>query len=267
MRTDPTRLVADTQAPGVLPALLDAAQAGRATHIVHDKTVVAHLVPAGALVLDTGIEEALLGAVVGAEAERFAGEIEKHGYQHPGNTVGQLMGWLWESSGDATLRWLGRYATDLSDALAVRRIARPPFEALFKAVRTALAPNLTGDAIGEFETTARGRLAEFTDLFGAAELAGHGRQRDPDDPWPDTTAAGRSFAKKRWSDIRVGDFVPRQPGAELDYDDAWCRVERLDATDVLLRDADGQDVTAPAPDRVQWLPVRGREPWQWGLPP
>lgn len=270
MRLDPKRLVPAVGAGNTLPALLDAAVAGHTTHIVADRRVLAHLVPADTLVVTDTIEQVLLQPAVRAEATRFADEVEKTGYHHAGNTIGQLLGWLWDSSADAALRWFAGYATELTAALGDRRIARPPFDPLWKAVRIALDVDLAPDAVTDFEAAARGRLPEFTGLFTAAELAGQGRQRDADDPWPDATTGGRCFAKKRWSDVRVGDFVPNHRGAELDYDDGWCRVEQLaeelDATRVSLRDADGQDMVQTVHDRAVWLPTRSREPWQWGLP-
>lgn len=266
MRLHPTRLVPATDAGRTLPALLDAAVAGRTSHIVADQQVVAHLVPADTLVLTDVIEDVLLFPAVRAEAVRFADEIEKDGYHHAGNAVGQILAWLWESSSDAALRWFARYATELTDALRDLRIARPPFDPLWGAVRIALDVDLTPSAVQDFEADVRGRLPEFTGLFIATELAGHGRQQDAADPWPDATTGGRCFAKKRWCDVRVGDFVPNHRGAELDYDDGWCRVEQFDLTRVLLRDADGQDIVQTVEDSTMWLPIRGREPWRWGLP-
>ncbi len=249
-----------------MPALLDAAVAGRATHVVREQQVVAHLVPADTLVLTAGIEEVLLRPAVKAEALRLSGEIEKDGYQHAGNTIGQILGWLWESGGDSAVRWMAYYADELTNALTARRAARPPFEAFWKAVRMALDVGLDTDAIQDFQRSLRTRLPEFTDVFTASELGGNGRQRAADDPWPDMTAAGRSFAKKRWSDVRVGDFVPGHRGVDLDFDDGWCRVEQFDAGAVMLRDADGQKAARPVEDSGEWLPTRSREPWQWGLP-
>lgn len=266
MRIDPNRLVPATQAQTRLPALLDAAAAGHATHIVDNERVLAHLLPADALVLTPDIEEALLGTAVRAEAARFSGEIENAGYHHVGNTIGQMFSWLWQSSSDSAISWVARYATELADALAARRIGRPPFDPFWKAVRIALDIDAPDTAVQDFETALRTRLHGFTDLFTAAELAGDTRHRDADDPWPDTTAAGRCFAKKRWSDVRVGDFVPPHQGVDLDYDDGWCRIERLDAGQAVLRDATGQHFTSQAPDDTTWLPTRGREPWQWGMP-
>ncbi|MBS9536002.1 hypothetical protein KIH27_20675 [Mycobacterium sp. M1] len=226
-------------------------------------------VPPGALVLTPDIEEVLLGNAFGAEAARFAAEVEQSGYQHAGTTVGALLSWLWEAGGDAAVRWLARYATTVADALAARGIARPPFDPLWRAVRLGLNFETCSDPaeqIAAFEAAARTHLADFTEVFTAAELAGHDRARGAADPWPDTTATGRCFAKKRWRDVRVGDFVPARAGVDLDYDDGWCRVEQFDAGQILLRDATGQRSTVVVDDSSAWLPVRTREPWQWGLP-
>lgn len=250
----------------MLATLLDAAVAGRATHIVRGREVAAHLIPADTLVLTDDIADLLLRPAVRAEATVLSGAIENDGYHHAGNTIGQILGWLWESSADAAVGWTAFYATELTEALAARRVARPPFDPFWNALRMALNVGLTGDATRQFETALRARLSDFTDLFTSAELAGQDRPRDADDPWPDTTRGGRCFAKKRWGDVRVGDFVPGHLGVELDYDDAWCRVEQLDAGQAVLRDADGQRITRPIADPAGWLPTRSREPWQWGLP-
>lgn len=266
MKSDPARLVPAALARATLSTLLDAAVAGYATHIVGDQEVVGHLIPADALVLTADIAELLLRPAVRAEATRFSGEIEKDGYHHAGNTIGQILGWLWESSSGVAVCWTAHYAAELADALTARRIARPPFDPFWKAVQLALNISLGGDVIQHFEIAVRSRLPEFTDLFTTSELAGHDRQRDADDPWPDTTVGGRCFAKKRWNDVQVGDFVPNHREADLDYDDGWCRVEQLDAGRAVLRDADGQQIVRPVDDGTAWLPTRSREPWQWGLP-
>ena len=250
----------------MLSTLLDAAAAGRAAHLVRDHEVVAHLIPADTLVLTADIAELLLRPVIRAEATRFSDEIEKDGYHHAGNTIGQILAWLWESSSDAAVGWAASYAAELTDALTARRISRPPFDPFWRAVRMALSIGLSDELTQHFEIAVRNRLPEFTDLFDTSELAGNDRPRGVGDPWPDTTGGGRCFAKKRWSDVRVGDFVPNPHGADLDYDDAWCRVEALDAEQAVLRDADGQQIVRPVDDSSVWLPTRSREPWQWGLP-
>jgi antitoxin (DNA-binding transcriptional repressor) of toxin-antitoxin stability system len=266
VRSDPTRVVPATQAQTTLSALLDAAVAGQATHIVRDQTVVAHLVSADTLVLTADIEELLLRPAIRAEAAQFSGGIEKDGYHHAGNTIGRILGWLWESSSDAAVCWTAYYADEVTDALTDRRVARPPFDPFWRAVSIALDIDPAGSPIQDFESDVRSRLPEYTGIFTPSELAGHGRPRDADDPWPDTTARGRCFAKKRWSDVRVGDFVPNHQGADLDYDDGWCRVEQLGAGRAVLRDTTGLDIVQPVDDGSVWLPTRSREPWQWGLP-
>src|SRR5699024_2914128 len=132
-----------------------------------------------------------------------AGEIDNDGYHHAGNAIGQILGWLWQCSDVAALRWLARYAAALTDALARRRINGPPFDPLWRSVSLSLQIALEPDVIADFQRSARGRLPDFIDIFTAAELAGGDRPRGDDDPWPDTTPAGRCFAKKRWTDIRV----------------------------------------------------------------
>ena len=266
MRVDSTHLVPADQVGAVLPALLAAAAAGRASHIVRDRQVVANLVPVDALVVTADVEDALLQPAVRAEARRFAAEIESAGYQHAGNAIGTVLGWLWESSSAAAVRWIARYATELTDALTARQVGRPPFDPFWKAVGLALTVALTDDAIRDFEGAVRARPGELASVFSTAELTGQGRHRDDDDPWPDVTARGRCFAKKRFSDVAVGDFVPSHRGADLDYDDGWCRVEELRTGQVVLRDADGQNLTQPVEEPAAWWPTRSREPWQWGVP-
>lgn len=133
----------------------------------------------------------------------------------------------------------------------------PRFDPLWAALRPALSPCLIPDDLAAFEAAARDRL-------GAEDPR-------PDDPGPQLTPAGRCFARKRFRDVRVGDFLPASPDADLDYDDRWCRVERFDPAEsgvigLSLRDADGQRVQQTVADGAAWVAVRSREPWNWGLP-
>lgn len=260
VRLDPNRLVSAAAAPATLPALLSAAVAGRTTHLVDDGRVLAHLVPANALVITGAVEELLLAPAVHAEATRFADEIARHGYHHPGTVIGAILAWLWESSADAALRWLTAYTAELTAALTAGALSHPSFEPLWAALRPALGGYLVPDEVQDFEAAARARLAG-----GGAVRCG------PRDPWPEVTPGGRCFAKKRYADVAVGDFIPGHPGADLDYDDGWCRVERLDLQEpgvirASLRDADGQHAVHTAPDATIWVPSRSAQPWHWGLP-
>lgn len=255
VRLDPNRLVSAAAAPTTLPALLAAAVAGHPTHLVDDGRVLAHLVPPDALVLGPPVDELLLTPAVTAEAIRFAAEIERTGYHHLGDALGAILAWLWQCRTAAAVHWLTVYTAELTGALAARALSAPPFEALWAALQPALHAHLIPDEVTDFAAAARTRLA------GDAA-----RRRGPDDPWPDLTPGGRCFAKKRCRDVAVGDFIPGHPGADLDYDDGWCRVEARTDTDLVLRDADGQRVSQPAPDAAVWVPSRSVEPWHWGLP-
>lgn len=266
VKVDPSRAVPADAAAARLPALLAAAAAGRASHLVDGGEALAHLVPPDALVLTGAIEATLLGAVFDAQAARFAVEVEATGYHHVGNTVGAVLSWLWESAPAAALHWLAHYADALAAALADRAVAAPPFRALWPAVTIALDFPDHPEQAPAFEAAARRWLTELTDLFDPAELAGAERVRGADDPWPDVTAGGRRFAKKRRRDLRAGDFVPAEAGADLDFDDRWCRIVALAPAAMTLCDATGQHAAVPIGAPGDLTPVRSREPWQWGLP-
>lgn len=129
----------------------------------------------------------------------------------------------------------------LTEALARRAIARPPFEPLWYAVERALGIVLSDSEIRDFEATVRTRLvSDYTDLFTDDELAGNGRQRGEDDPWPDNDKSGYGWAKKLLHNVQVGEIVAKPGAAALESSANWCRVEWLTDTEVGLQTSAGE---------------------------
>lgn len=262
MRIDQYRLFSSTEARSTLPAILDAAGEGRTSHVIRDRTVAAHIVPPDALVVTNDVEPAIRVAVVSEKAAWLVTEAERNGYRNAGDSLGKVLAWTWESRPDTAVRWFASYALALFDLLEARRIARPAFDTLWWAVNVALRGFLLDGAISDFERTIRERLADlgYDNVFTAAELAGRGRERGIDDPWPDTESFGLGWAKKRWRDIDVGDFVP-DPQLQYEFGsvDDWCRVL---STDGALRRMDGGE-THLSIDENSWVPFRAQGPWHW----
>jgi hypothetical protein len=139
---------------------------------------------------------------------------------------------------DVAARWFGAYADAVSDALKAQGIARPPFEPLWWATTVALRGFLLDGPICDFEVAVRTRLFDlgYGFLFVPSELAGRGRSRTTDDPAGHSWGTG--WAKKRWNDIKEGDFVPDP------------------APDTRL------DTVAINPDEL--VPFCSRASWRWG---
>jgi antitoxin (DNA-binding transcriptional repressor) of toxin-antitoxin stability system len=266
MRLDSNRLISATEARTTLPSLLDAAREGHITHILRDRTVAAHLVPGDALIITGDIEPDLRTHVARTTAGYFVDDIESSGYRHPGDDIGRILAWVWACQEDAAVAWFGTYAAAVAEQLKERRIARPAFDQLWWAMTVALRGFMLDGPIADYEQAIRHRLHDlgYGQLFTPSELAGHGRQRGADDPWPDGQPSGRGWAKRRWQDITTTNFVPDpRLGHTYGTPDDWSRVEAIAPNEATLLHNDGtQSTIAINPD--EWVPFHTTAPWRWG---
>lgn len=265
MRIDQNRLLPSSEARSTLPALLDAAGEGRIFHIARDRAVAAHLVPPNALIVTSEVEADVRIGLMTHTAAWWVGEIPRSGYRNAGDNLGRLLAWTWECDEAAAVKWFASYALALFDQLEDRHIARPAFGPLWWGVTVALRGFLRDGPIADYEGAIRNRLPElgFGNLFTESELAGHGRLHGDDDPWPDAEPFGHGWAKTRWRDIKVGEFVPDPAlGYEFGSIDDWCRVDAV-ADDATLRQADGSVKSWPV-DGNAWVPFRNQQSWNWG---
>lgn len=261
MRLDRNRIVSATDARTTLPALLDAATEGRTTHILRDRAIVAHVVPADAQLITADVEATLQWSVANAEASYFVEEIEQDGYRNAGDGIGKVLAWAWECSPDTAVRWFRIYVYALFGTLDGLRIGRPAFGQLWSAVRVGLRGFLLDGPIRDFETALRETLSG---VFSAAELAGAGRERDAGDPWPDIDRPTGGWAKRRWRDVAAGMYVPDPAWAYVFGErDEWCRVESVAAGEEVLVRRDGGRKTWSV-DEAVWVPYRTKDPYSWG---
>lgn len=88
-----------TDARNALSALVADAEDGLTTHIVKGSSVVAHLIPATAPVLDDrSLQDALFRSLATTEAAPAAANEWREGRLcHAGDTVGRMLAWAWRN--------------------------------------------------------------------------------------------------------------------------------------------------------------------------
>lgn len=93
----PNRMRSVTETRNAFNVVVAEAEEGLTTHIVKGSTVVAHLVPANAPILD---DRNLRDALVHALAIRDAAAVGAHEWRdgqlwHAGDSIGRLLAWTW----------------------------------------------------------------------------------------------------------------------------------------------------------------------------
>ncbi len=266
MKIDTQRLIGVTQARQQLASVLDDVAAGKPFHLMRESTVVAHLVPTRALVVDnSNLETTLLLPLITKTARRFAQEVIERGYSaSPGDDIGRVLGWLWDCDRDKAVQRLADFATELRRALVEQQCSPPTFAQLWDSLSTSLGVTLwTEAAIDDFETYAREHLADWNcDLFSASELAGGPLPAQADDPWPAGCGAGHT--KRRWCHLEAGQMIPDPTVRHtLPSNDQWYRIDQIDGPTAILRSPDGSEKQVTVDDVATWIPVCSAEPYRW----
>lgn len=267
MKIDTQRLIGVSQARQRLSSLMDDVEAGKAFHLMRESTVIAHLVPARALVVDnSNLEKTLLLPLISTTARRFAQEVIERGYcASPGDDIGRALGWLWDCDRDKAVQRLADFANELSRTLVEQQYSPPTFAQLWDSLSTSLGVTLwTEAAIDDFETYAREHLTDWnTELFSSSELAGGPPPAGADDPWPPARGAGHT--KRRWCHLETGQMIP-DPAARhtLPSSDQWYRIDHIDGPTAILRSPDGSEKQVAVDDVATWIPVCSAEPYRWG---
>lgn len=108
-----------TDARNSFSTLVGEAEAGLTTHIVKGSSVVAHLVPATAPILDDpGLRHALIASFAASEAASAgANEWREARLWHAGDTVGRLLAWTWRSDSDLCLRAFAAFHDELQQVV------------------------------------------------------------------------------------------------------------------------------------------------------
>lgn len=285
MKVDLERMLRASDVRTNFSAVLDDSAAGRVTHVVREGRVVAHIVPvekkvvpANALVHDGNELLVMMGATLASEAECLATDVGRSGFHEARDSIGNVLGWIWHCDPRDAVQWLARYSIAVTDEFERRGWARPAFAPLWRGLRTALGGRLSNDEIAHFERDVRDHLGDYPTPFSSEEIAGEPRSRRADDPWPDSTATGIGWAKKRWSSVAVNEFVPNpERNFELGINNEdWCRVTSMQVPprpskakghlSVQLARTDGSEFGHQLPDRESLIPFQEHGPYRWGRP-
>lgn len=278
MKVDLERMLRASDVRTHFSAVLDDAANGKVTHVIREGQVVAHIVPAdkkvvpaNALVHDNNELLVMMRATLDSEADWLATDVGRSGFHQAGDSIGRVLGWIWDCDPEEAVHWFAQYSIAVTEQFERRQWARPPLAPLWRALSIALGVRLTKDEISDYEQAVRAHLSDYSNPFSSEEIAGHARLRRGDDPWPDTTVYGLGWAKKRWSAVTVGEFVPNpERGFELGTDDEdWCRVTSLHETgddiSVGLLRADGSEFDHHLPNGESFVPFQQNGPFRWGI--
>jgi antitoxin (DNA-binding transcriptional repressor) of toxin-antitoxin stability system len=266
MEIDTRRLIGVTQARQQLSSLLDDVAEGKPFHLMRENTVIAHLVPARALIVNnSNLESTLVLSVILETARRFAQEVIERGYcASPGDDIGRVLGWLWDCDRDKAVRRLAQFGAELSRTLTDQQYSAPTFHQLWDSLSTSLGVSLSDAGIDDFESYARQHLADYdSNLFSASELAGGPLPSRVDDPWPSARGAGQT--KRRWCHLEAGQMIPDPTVHQvLPSVDQWFRIDRIDGATAVLRRPDGSESQVTVDDVATWIPVCCTTPYRWG---
>lgn len=261
------RVMNVSQTRAALKTVLDDAHQGCTTHISRDGEIAAHIVPPNALV-HRGREFAIMmNATINAAAQWITNDAAATGFSQAGEPIGRVFGWLWRSDRHKTMKWLAVYAEAVAQAFDNHGYATPTFAPLWHAFKEALKASLTDEEILEFEAFTRDSLkSQPRTPFTPDELAGRDRPRCDDDPWPDAASTGKSWVKKRYRHLVIGDFIPNPDFAhQLNIgNEHWCRVNELTPSNAVLQRFDGTATTIVFADAgSHWVPFQGHQPYNW----
>lgn len=113
-------------------AVLDDAANGKVTHVIREGQVVAHIVPAGkkvvpanALVHDNNELLVMMRATLDSEADWLATDVGQSGFHQAGDSIGRVLGWIWDCDPEEAVHWFARYSIAVTDQFERRRWARP----------------------------------------------------------------------------------------------------------------------------------------------
>lgn len=134
-----------TDARNAFSTLVGEAEEGLTTHIVKGSSVVAHLMPATAPVLDDpNLRLAMITALTASEAaEAGANEWREARLWHAGDTVGRLLAWTWRADSDLCMRAFASFHDDLQSVVG----ATLSLSAIWPGIEVAL-----GVALDDGET-------------------------------------------------------------------------------------------------------------------
>lgn len=143
----PNRMRSITDARNAFSTLVGDAENGLTTHIIKGSTVVAHLVPAAAPVLDDpSLRLAMIAALTASEAAAAgANEWREARLWHAGDTVGRLLAWTWRADSDLCMRAFASFHDHLQRVVG----ATLSLSAVWPGIEVAL-----GVALDEGETAA-----------------------------------------------------------------------------------------------------------------
>jgi hypothetical protein len=159
VRISSNRMRSVTDARNALSAIVGDAERGIVTHILKGSTVVAHVLPADAPVLD---DLNLRTALVAALSYREAVEIAQTEWRDDrlwsvGDTIGRLLCWTWQTSPDFFIRTLAVFHHDLQQAVK----AAIDIGVMWSCVETALRVGLDGVEIAEVAQYVRSNYHEY----------------------------------------------------------------------------------------------------------
>lgn len=143
----PSRMRSITDARNAFSTLVGEAENGLTTHIVKGSTVVAHLVPASAPVLDDpSLRHALIASFAASEAASAgAYEWREARLWHAGDTVGRLLAWTWRTDSDLCLRAFASFHDELQQVVG----ATIGLSAIWPGIEVALRVALDGGEIAD----------------------------------------------------------------------------------------------------------------------
>ena len=146
----PSRMRSITDARNAFSTLVGEAESGLTTHIVKGSTVVAHLLPASAPVLD---DPNLRDALIHALATRDAAAVGEHEWRdgqlwHAGDSVGRLLSWTWRTDSHWCLRALAVFHDRLQQVVG----SSIGLAAIWPGIETALRVSLDGGEIADLFT-------------------------------------------------------------------------------------------------------------------
>jgi hypothetical protein len=152
MLLNPDRMVTASHAKPRFHQIVSDARDGRTTHILSSgAAVVAHVVPAGAHIIDDDrtLEE-MLSATVAQEAEHSAKRCwdPSDGLIDAGPVLGRVLGWVWHTDHRMFADMVSDYLDRLGQQLGgTRPESSQVVGGLSKALNTCLTSNDTDEAI------------------------------------------------------------------------------------------------------------------------
>lgn len=148
MNIRPGRMRSITDARNAFSTIIsEAEEQGLTTHIVKGSTVVAHVVPSTAPVLDDlNLRHALILALTARDAVAVGADEWREGrLWHAGDTIGRLLAWTWRSDPDLCLQAFAMFHDNLQEAVA----STIALSAIWPGIEIALRVALDGGEIAD----------------------------------------------------------------------------------------------------------------------